>query len=90
MASLGTCGNHLVSRSIVLVLRRGYNDVEINLDQRGLGRFMVEVLPILPPYEEEIVVGLKVEGRGPVTQLDARVRKVFGIFLVIFPLLGLA
>lgn len=47
-------------------------------------------MPILPPHEEEIVVGLKVEGRGPVTQLDARVRKVFGIFLVIFPLLGLA
>lgn len=42
-----------------------------------------------PLPKGERVVGLKVEGRGPVTQLDARVRKVFGIFLVVFPLLGL-
>lgn len=47
-------------------------------------------LPLPPIPKEEIVVGLKVEGRGPVTQLDARVRKVSGIFLVVFPLLGLA
>lgn len=61
--------------------------MEINLDQRGLAKFTVEVLPILPPLpKEEIVVDLKVEGRGSVTQLDARVRKVFGYF----PLLGLA
>ena len=65
--------------------------MEINLDQRGLGKFTVEVLPTLTPHpKEEIVVGLKVEGRDPVTQLDARVRKVFGIFLVVFPLLDLA
>lgn len=44
--------------------------MEINLDQRDLGKFTVEVLLITPPSipEKEIVDGLKVEARGPVTQ----------------------
>lgn len=63
MASLGTCGKHLVSRSLEpVVRRRGTHDVklmEISLDQRGLEMFMVEEL--LPaPFKEEILVDLKV------------------------------
>lgn len=62
--------------------------MKISLDQRGPE--MVEALPfLLFSPTEELMVGLKVQGRGPFTQLDAGFSKVFDIFLLVFPLFGL-